>query len=62
MAEVKPYLSPEAYLEQERRARFKSEYYRGETFAMSGARRNHVVLTSRLAALLVRALEGATAS
>jgi Uma2 family endonuclease len=57
MAEVKPHLSPEAYLEQERRARFKSEYYRGETFAMSGARRNHVVLTRRLSTLLDQALE-----
>ena len=57
MAEPKPYLTPEAYLEQERKADFRSEYYRGETFAMYGARRNHVVLTSRLAALLINALQ-----
>lgn len=57
MAEPKPYLTPEAYLEQERAASFKSEYYRGETFAMSGVRFNHVVLTGRLVALLVEALE-----
>lgn len=57
MAEPHPYLSQEAYLEQERKAPFKSEYYRGETFAMSGARRNHVVLTHRFASLLSQALE-----
>jgi Uma2 family endonuclease len=37
----KPYLTPEQYLEIERKAEFKSEYYRGEMFAMSGARLNH---------------------
>ena len=56
MAEPKPYLSQEAYLEQERQADFKSEYHRGETFAMSGARFNHLVLTSTLAALLLESL------
>ena len=58
MAEPKPFLSPEAYLERERKADFKSEYYQGETFAMSGARYNHVVLTRRLSTLLDNALEG----
>jgi len=57
MAEPHPYLSQEAYLEQERKAPFKSEYYRGETFAMSGARRNHVVLMRQLSTLLDNALE-----
>jgi hypothetical protein len=33
----KTFLTPEEYLEQERRAEFKSEYYQGETFAMAGA-------------------------
>ncbi len=56
MAEPKPLLSPEAYLELERKAEFKSEYYKGEVFAMSGARRNHVVLTHRFASLLSDAL------
>ena len=56
MAEPHPYLSQEAYLEQERKAPFKSEYYRGETFAMSGARRNHVVLMRQLSTLLDNAL------
>lgn len=42
MASVpKPYLTPEEYLHQERKAEFRSEYYRGETFAMAGASANH---------------------
>lgn len=56
MAEPRPCLSPEAYLEQERKAEFRSEYFRGETFAMSGARRNHVMLSGAMASLLRSAL------
>ena len=33
----KNYLTPEQYLEIERKADYKSEYYHGEMFAMSGA-------------------------
>ena len=33
----KTYLTPEQYLEIERKAEFKSEYYQGEMFAMGGA-------------------------
>ena len=33
--------SAEEYLELERAAEYKSEYYRGEIFAMAGAGRNH---------------------
>jgi Uma2 family endonuclease len=43
------FLTPEEYLEIERKAEFKSEYYRGEMFAMAGAKWNH----SRLVANLV---------
>jgi hypothetical protein len=32
----KPYLSEKEYLAAERKAAFKSEYYKGEIFAMSG--------------------------
>lgn len=35
------YVSPEAYLEAEREASEKHEYYRGEIFAMSGASARH---------------------
>jgi Uma2 family endonuclease len=38
----KSYLTPEQYLEIERKAEFKSEYYQGEMFAMSGARYPHI--------------------
>jgi Uma2 family endonuclease len=38
----KHYLTPEQYLDIERQAEFRSEYYRGEMFAMSGASYAHV--------------------
>ncbi|WP_353721723.1 Uma2 family endonuclease [Dyadobacter sp. 676] len=38
----------EEYLEMERVAEYKSEYYRGEIFAMSGASRNHNRITENL--------------
>jgi Uma2 family endonuclease len=37
----KRYLSEKEYLETERKASFKSEYYKGEVFAMSGATKEH---------------------
>ncbi|HEX3150201.1 MAG TPA: Uma2 family endonuclease [Gemmataceae bacterium] len=37
----KPLLTPEEYLVRERKAEFKSEYYRGEMFAMASASREH---------------------
>ncbi len=37
----KNYLTPEQYLEIERKAEYKSEYYRGEMFAMAGASLAH---------------------
>jgi len=36
------------YLEQERKAQSKSEYYKGEIFAMAGAKRNHNLLVTNL--------------
>lgn len=44
----KRYLTPEEYLHRERKAEFRSEYFRGETFAMAGASANHnlIVLNS----------------
>jgi len=39
-------LTPEEYLEIERRAEYKSEYYRGEMFAMAGARAAHNLVNS----------------
>lgn len=51
-------LTPEEYLERERTADFKSEYHQGATFAMSGAKRNHVMIAGNLAATIWIALRG----
>jgi Uma2 family endonuclease len=42
------FLTPEQYLEIERRAERKSEYYNGEMFAMAGAREAHNLLVANL--------------
>jgi Uma2 family endonuclease len=39
------FLTPEQYLEIERQAEFKSEYFNGEMFAMAGAKEAHNLLT-----------------
>jgi len=44
----KTFLTPEQYLEIERKAEYKSEYYRGEMFAMAGASWAHNLLVSHL--------------
>lgn len=41
-------LTPEEYLEIERRAERKSEYYKGEMFAMAGASPKHVLTVTNL--------------
>jgi Uma2 family endonuclease len=48
----KTYLTPEQYLEIERKAEFKSEYYQGEMFAMSGARYAHIKIVANAVASL----------
>jgi Uma2 family endonuclease len=53
-------LTPEEYLAQERRASFKSEYYRGEVFAMAGAKYPHNRVRENLSRLIGNALEGTT--
>ncbi len=59
MALPKPdLLSPEAYLEQERSATTKSEYWDGVVVAMSGASRNHNVITMNLLGLLLTQTQG----
>lgn len=52
------YLTPEQYLEIERKADFKSEYYRGEMFAMSGAKEGHNLVTVNAAAELRQQFRG----
>src|SRR5690242_7276027 len=44
----KNFLTPEQYLEIDNNAEFKSEYYNGEMFAMSGASTPHVLINSNL--------------
>ena len=52
-----PYLTPEEYLELERRAEQKSEYYAGEMFAMSGGTMNHAQIAANLIAQFARQLD-----
>ncbi len=44
----KPLLTPQEYLVRERRAETKSEYLRGEMFAMSGASREHNLIAGNV--------------
>ena len=57
-ASTLPLLTPEEYLAIERAAEFKSEYYNGQMFAMSGGSLPHSILPMQLAAALVNALRG----
>ena len=51
-------LSPEEYLEIERKAEYKSEYYNGEMFAMSGVSRRHDRIVVPLTILIGQHLKG----
>ncbi len=51
-------LTPEQYLEIERKAQFKSEFFRGEMFAMSGASRGHNTIQANLIWRLNERLDG----
>jgi Uma2 family endonuclease len=42
----KPFITPEQYLESERKADFRSEYYRGEMLSRAGATEAHNLLVS----------------
>ena len=42
------FLTPEEYLELERKAEVKSEYFQGEMFAMAGASRRHGLIVTNL--------------
>jgi Uma2 family endonuclease len=54
--------TPEEYLEMERKAEYKSEYFDGEIFAMSGASRKHNDVAMQLALLIGQHLSGTTCS
>lgn len=49
--------TPQEYLELERKAEHKSEFFKGEIFAMSGATRQHNVISGNLYALLHQKLK-----
>lgn len=51
-------LTPAEYLEFERKAKERHEYFGGEIFAMSGAKRNHNKITGNLSGLLWQHLKG----
>ncbi len=52
----KHYYTPEEYLEQERLADYKSEYFAGEIFAMAGASRTHNLISNNVSASLTTQL------
>jgi Uma2 family endonuclease len=51
-------ISPQEYLKRERQAEFKSEYLRGEVFAMAGASYEHTRITDNLVIQVGRQLNG----
>lgn len=53
----KHYITPEEYLEQERKSEWRSEYLDGEVFPMSGASRNHALITTNLVGELRQKLD-----
>jgi Uma2 family endonuclease len=54
----KTFFTPEEYLELERKAETKSEYYNGEIFAMSGVSREHDLIAAQLYLLVGQQLRG----
>jgi Uma2 family endonuclease len=44
----KTHLTPEEYLEIERKAEFKSEYLNGEMFAMAGVQEAHILIVTNI--------------
>lgn len=53
----KTHYTPEEYLALERAAEFKSEYFNGEIFAMSGASLRHVLIVTNLVVELATQLK-----
>ncbi len=53
-----PQLTPQQYLDIERKAAFKSEFFRGEMFAMAGASFQHNLIQANLIRRLAERLDG----
>ncbi len=51
-------LTPEEYLQFERKSEIKHEYFDGEIFAMSGAKRNHNKIVTNASGLIWQYLKG----
>jgi Uma2 family endonuclease len=49
---ARSFITPQEYLARERKAPYKSEYWNGQIFAMSGAREAHVLITRNLTVAL----------
>ncbi len=58
MAAHPQFITPEQYLERERKAEIKSEYLHGEVFAMSGGNYRHALLITDCARELGNHLQG----
>jgi Uma2 family endonuclease len=56
-SQTKVRITPEEYLAIERQAAYKSEYFNGEMFAMSGASPRHVLIVTNVVAELRRQLK-----
>ncbi len=56
MLKTKEYIKPEEYLEIERKAKYKSEYYNGEMFALAGTSKEHSIITTNLTGILYNQL------
>src|SRR6266446_3748000 len=56
-ASRQPRLTPEQYLEIERAAEFRSEYYNGQMYAMSGGSYRHAVIIANFIQRLANVLE-----
>ncbi|MGD1071394.1 MAG: Uma2 family endonuclease [Bryobacteraceae bacterium] len=57
-AHALPFFTPEEYLEMERAAETKSEYYDGQIFAMSSGPFTHSAIGAGIIAALIPALRG----
>lgn len=58
LAHKSDWISPEEYLEIERAAESKSEYFNGEMFLMSGASREHSAIAVEVTAIVRNQLRG----
>jgi Uma2 family endonuclease len=56
--QIKHKLTPQKYLDLEELAEYKSEYYQGEIFAMSGGSPSHALIATNFARVLGNALQG----